>query len=106
MNNVVTCVAVLALAVDRSRADSIYLAVPPDWHLRVLPCRPKGQPRKGDGPEWEYEEKDGRLHLTPSMLATDTQFHTDYHWSCAYIVKPEGVEGYDFFYSQNPTIAK
>ena len=104
MGDLVSCKSVLAKNVDPSREDYLYLCVPPDWRMRIIPCRPKGEPRRTTSAEWEYEEKDGRLHLTPSLLCTDTQFHTEYHWQTDYEVKPDGVGGYDRFYAINPNI--
>jgi hypothetical protein len=50
-----------------------------------------------DRPRWEYRENDGKLIVTPSLLATDTGFHTDYQWECAYEVKPDGVSMPEYF---------
>lgn len=84
MSDEVTCTAVLKRSVDPTRMDSLYLACPPDWKLRILDCRPKGLPRVGR-PEWQYEKRDGKLHLTPSLHCVDTGFHTAGAWSCAYV---------------------
>lgn len=105
MGDLVTCKCVL---VKRDSGDTLYLVVPPCFNLRMIPCVTKGS-KNGDcdslpasRPAWEYEEKDGKLHLAPSLLATDTGFHTDYNWSCDYEVCPEGSEGYEYFNSLNP----
>lgn len=102
MGDLVECKCVLRKVAPEG-ADRLYLAVPPDLHLRIIPCRPKGTPKRGNGAEWEYEEKDGRLHLTPSLRCLDTGFHTDYNWHCAYEVCAEG-DGYDRFYEFNPEL--
>lgn len=101
MGDLVACKAVLVRNVDRSRGDHLYLAVPPDNHLRIIPCAPKGL--KTDERQWEYEEIDGRLHLTPSLLATDTGFHTDYNWSCDF-VSIDDDSGYRKFFELNETL--
>jgi hypothetical protein len=100
MADTVDCKCVLKIG--REGADLLYLVAKPDFNLRILPCRPKGQTQREKRPEWEYEEKDGRLHVTPSLLATDTGFHTAFNWSCDYVACPDGVGGYDHFYSINP----
>lgn len=104
MGDIVHCRCVLKLNVDRTRDDSLFLCVPPDWKARIIPCRPKGQTRRTNGPEWEYEEKDGRLHLTPSLLCTDTKFHTDFNWNVEYEICPANTSFYDHFYAINPGI--
>lgn len=107
MGDLVQCKAVLSKSPEKSANDLLYLAVPPDYRARILPCRPKGEPRRTEGrPEWEYEERDGKLHVRPSMLATDTNFHTDYDWVCDYEVRPEGVGMSEHFEAINPDYPK
>lgn len=96
----VTCTAVLQR--NAGIGDTLYLAVPPDWRLRVLPCREKGRPKMST-PEWEWERlPDGRLQVTPSLLATDTGFHTAGVWQCKYV--EVALNGYTRFQAENPTI--
>lgn len=97
MGDLVTCIAVL------HKGESLYLVCSPDFHLRILPCRIKGE-AKIKIPEWEYEERGGRLHLTPSLLCLDTKFHTDYNWDCAFARCPEDQGAYEYFYSLNPNL--
>jgi hypothetical protein len=105
MGDVVKCRAALSRATDDRRADHLFLVLP-DLRPRILACRPKGTPQREERPEWEYEERDGQLHLTPSLLATDTGFHTDYHWSCAFDLCPDGVGMYEHFYAINQDIPR
>lgn len=97
MGDVITRKCVLDLAADRTRSDYLAIILSPDGYsdFRYIPCRPKGEPRKAGGaPEWEYEIRDGRLHLTPSLLCTDTGFHTDFNWSVAFELRPEGIDAF------------
>ena len=100
MGDVVTCKAVLKKAVDPTRPDFLFLS-PAHQDYRDLPCHEKGKP-KGGTPEWEYEIRGDRLHITPSMHCTDTGFHTDFHWSVAFELKPEGVDAMTHFFAINP----
>lgn len=105
MGDEVKCKAVLSKSPDTTVNDLLYVAVPPDYRARILPCRPKGQPkRSAEGrPEWEYTElPNGKLEVTPSLLCTDTQFHTDGVWTCDYEVRPEGVGMLEHFEAINP----
>lgn len=112
MSDEVSCVCVLKLARDDG-PDSLLLAVPPDWKLRILSCRPKGTPRRGGGaPEWEYRvvrepfNLPGELELDPSMLCSDhpaaSAFHTGNPWRCKYVVA-EGA-AYRRFEAENKRI--
>jgi hypothetical protein len=105
MGDVVQCKAVLSKSPDKSVNDLLYVAVPPDYRARILPCRPRAEPRRAPGgrPEWNYFERpDGKLEVSPSMLCTDTQFHTDNPWICDYEVRPEGVGMSEHFEAINP----
>lgn len=101
MGDLVTCRCVLNT--HNNGKEALYLAVRPDFGLRIIPVRPKGTPKTEWRSEWEYEEKDGRLHLTPSLLCTDTQFHTDYNWSCDF-ERLTANSGYEKFIELNPEI--
>lgn len=75
----------------------------PQGDYRDIPCRPKGLPRRAGGaPEWEYEERDGRLFLTPSLHCTDTGFHTAFDWSVEYEILPAGIGVMDHLFAINP----
>lgn len=111
MSDEVACICVLKRSVKGP--DSLFLAVPPDLKLRILPCRPKGTPRRETGsPEWEYRvirepfNLPGVLELDPSMLCSDhpaeTAFHTGNPWTCKYVVA-EG-SAYRRFYAENKMI--
>ena len=102
MGDLVKCKAVLSKM--SQGADLLFLAIPPDFRPRIIPCRPKGTPQREGRPEWEYEERDARLHLTPSLMATDTGFHTDFNWSCDYVLCPNNGGRYEHFYAVNPGI--
>lgn len=105
MSDTVTCKCVLSKNDPARGADSLFLVCPPDFRPRILPCRPVGTPQRGERPEWQYEEREsGRLRVCPSLLATDTGFHTDYNWVCDYEICPEGIEQYQHFYAINPKI--
>jgi len=91
MGDVITTKAVLAKSVDSSRLDYLYLFTPRDIDRRCpfgIACEPKGETRERMGTRqvWQYEERDGRLHVTPSLLCTDNGFHTDFNWSVDYVV--------------------
>jgi hypothetical protein len=104
MGDLVKCRAVLSKSRDKIANDLLYLAVPPDYRARILPCRPKGEPQRQEGrPEWEYVEKPrGKLEVNPSLLATDTGFHTDNPWTCDYELRLEGVGMSEHFEAINP----
>ena len=107
MGDVITCTAVLVRSNSpepADRCDLLYLDCFDGKGLRVIPCSPAGADgdKVTDRPLWRYEERDGRLHLTPSLHATDSGFHTDYHWSCAFEQCPQEVGGYQHFKSINP----
>jgi hypothetical protein len=103
MGDIVTCSCVLNT--HNNGKESLYLAVRPDFGLRIISLRKKGEPKQEERrPEWEYEEKDGKLHLTPSLHCTDTGFHTDYNWSCDY-ERLTANSGYEKFIEMNPGIA-
>ena len=104
MSDVVRCTAVLQKSADPSRPDHLYLVLPPDFRPRILPCRPKGEARRGDRPEWEYVESNGKLTVEPSLLATDTGFHTSFTWQCDYSIKPCDAAMCDYFDEINPTV--
>lgn len=73
----------------------------PDWH--AIACHAKGTPEPDCGhPVWQYEVRDGRLHLTPSLLDQSTGFHTDYHWSVAFAECPDGRDPFTVFFELNP----
>lgn len=108
----VTCVAVLKLAKEPGANDSLFIAVEPDWKLRILPCRLKGEKRRRSdgGPEWEYKvirpdfNLPGELEVDPSVLCSDTEFHTGNPWRCKYVTAKGAA--YKRFYKENPTIAE
>ena len=102
MGDVVTGKCVLEKNVDPAREDYLAFLIGKDWHY--LPCYARGKPKLGT-PSWEYEEREGRLYLTPSLLDTVTKFHTDYAWNVAYEVKPAGVNAFDFFFQINPELS-
>ena len=102
MSDKVTCKAVLVVANSANASDYIYLECAPDFKLRVIPCRPKGQEKRTEGPEWEYTVEGDRLHVTPSLLCMDTQFHTAYNWDVAFEQCPQETSGYEHFYTLNP----
>lgn len=105
MGDEVKCKAVLSKSPDTTVNDLLYVAVPPDYRARILPCRPKGEPKRSAAgrPEWEYVQlPGGKLEVNPSMLATDTQFHTDNPWTCDYELRPEGVGMSEHFEAINP----
>lgn len=106
MGDIITCVCVLKKSKDRSRPDHLALgtkASEDDSGYREIPCRPRGAKVDNEGKAiWDYEEKDGRLHLTPSLLCLMTGFHTDYHWSVAYEVCPDHLDQMYRFTEINP----
>lgn len=104
MSDIVTCKAILHR--DTNGIGTLWLASPPDWGLYTIPVRPKGTP-KADPQRagWEYEIKDGRLHLQPSLLCLDTKFHTAYNWECDF-VEANSESQFDRFYLENPTITR
>lgn len=107
MSAVVKCKAVLSKSIDGRSADRLFVAVPPDYRPRILPCRPKGTLQREQRPEWEYEERpSGKLRVSPSLLATDTGFHTGNPWDCDYEVCPHDASQFDVFYAINPEISK
>ena len=101
MGDIVTCTAILAKSKDSTKPDRLWVSCPTPEYLRILNCRPSGTPVRGERPE--YEERDGRLHLQPSLLCSDTGFHTEYNWSVAY-AQPESDQ-YDRFFELNPRTA-
>lgn len=105
MSDQVTCVCVLTRSVDPTRSSHLTLMCN-DLAMRTLTCRLVGQPRGTGGPEWEYEERGGKLHIHPSLLCSDTGFHTAYNWVCDYVVRPDGVDSADHFFAVNPSIKR
>lgn len=111
MGDVVSCKCVLklnGLEGAPGTADSLAFVLPSgqgrDWHR--IACYEAGKPEPSCGhPVWKYEKRDGRLHLTPSLLVTTTQFHTDYNWSVDFEECPAGVNEFDYFFSINPEMA-
>lgn len=102
MSDTVTCTAVLSRNSD-TKHGSLFLACSPDWKMRIIPVVPLGQRVPDVKPQWEYEERGGRLHLFPSLLCTDTGFHTGYNWDCAFVETSDGG-AYERFWKENPTI--
>ena len=103
MGDTVTCMAVLQKSVDPDRNGSLYLVTGPEG-LRILPCHPEGRARHGNDAQWNYREDDETLHVHPSLLATDTGFHTDYNWTCQFKECPPGESAYDLFMQLNPGV--
>jgi hypothetical protein len=103
MGDEVTCKCVLGRYT--TGGEYLMLVCSPDFHFRIIPLRPKGDGRT-QTPEWEYEERDGRLHLTPSLLCTDTGFHTGYNWSADFERAADGVDCMERFYELNPDIRR
>ena len=101
MSDIVTCKAVLRKSSKPGVADELFLFA---TGIRIISCHPKGTPASGYRPEWEYEERDGRLYITPSLLCRDTNFHTAFNWDVAYELCPEGDSHYELFYELNPDL--
>ncbi len=74
------------------------------WHW--IACHEKGTPGLTAGvcPQWVYEVRGDRLHLTPSLLDTSDQFHTAYNWDVAFAEKPDGMGAHEFFFVINPDL--
>jgi hypothetical protein len=98
MGDLITLQCVLKKSVDPSRPDRLAVGTKQTEHdngYREISCKPKGSTMVSKDYDekhiWEYEEKDGRLHLTPSLLCTITGFHTDFYWDVAFVLcPPEG----------------
>lgn len=79
------------------------------WNgLAGIPIKRKGQ-TVIDDPEsncWEYEERAGRLHITPSLLTEQRegrpQFHTAFAWDVAFERCPAHEIHYEHFMQLNP----
>lgn len=108
MGDIITCKCVLVLppAHEPQRAGRLYLVAADGKGLRIISAAPAGGDATypGDSPIWRYEIRDGRMHLTPSLLCTDSGFHTDYNWSCDFETCPPEVSGYDRFKALNPGV--
>lgn len=109
MSDIVTCKCVLVTRESVGRftdeyADRLCMRIDQkDSGFRDIPCYKKGRP-KPETPGWEYEIRDGRVHLTPSLNCTDSGFHTDYAWSVAYEECPQGVDWMTHFFAINPDL--
>ena len=101
MGDIVTCKGLLVKSPDPSRPGQLWVACPKPDDIRMLPVRPLGEAQKGERPEWQYSERGGRLHIQPSLLCTDSGFHTDFNWDIAYEVLPPGKDPYDYFHEIN-----
>lgn len=101
MSDIITCKAVLVKEIDHHRPDLLYIATS-DKHLRILHCRPSGSPLRGEHPEWEYEERGGKLFVHPSLLCPMSGFHTAYNWECDYELGDYYADGYRRFFQLNP----
>jgi hypothetical protein len=105
MSDVVHCKCLLKKMSATLGVDLLYLVCPPDFNLRIIPCRPKGEAQRQEKrPEWQYQEIGGRLNLQPSLRCLDTQFHTAFDWSVDYEVCPDGVSAYNRFFALNPSV--
>lgn len=106
MSDIVTCKAVLSRSVDPTRPDYLHLVTAPNDY-RAIPCKPKGRQlaAKYGRPSWQYEERGGRLHITPSLLCTNSGFHTAGNWDVAFAECPEDRRPHDFFFELNPELA-
>jgi len=103
MDDIVFCKCALSKSVDPTRPD--YLGLKADDQYVCIPCKPKGRIMETDNEKpWEYEERDGRLFLTPSLLVkgSGSDFHTSKLWNVAYEVCPDGVDCYNHFKAINP----
>ncbi len=109
MSDIVTCKAVLVPRENSGRftdefPDRLCMVIEEkDSGWRNIPVYKKGR-MKPETPAWEYEERDGRLHLTPSLFCTDSGFHTASQWDVAFSVCPKDGDGFDHFFTVNPDI--
>lgn len=88
------------------KSECLLFRVRGEFHLIYM--RPKGTPvNEGAGrPQWEYEERDGRLHLQPSLLVTagpNKGFHTDYNWNVDFVRPRKRQNPHKLFHKLNPS---
>lgn len=103
MGDVIPYKAVLKKSADHTRPDTLYVATKNgDW--RSIPCRSNPKPGLSpiDGRNWSHRIIGNRIHMAPSLLCTDTLFHTDYNWSVEFEELPPGREPVEFFGAINP----
>ncbi|GEM_PF-6155305 len=73
------------------------------WHW--IACHKKGTPELPTSwPQWEYEVRENRLHLTPSLLDKSDNFHTAFNWDVSFAECPEHRDPFDFFLEMNPEV--
>lgn len=103
MGDAFTCKASLMKSVDPTRPDYLFLS-PKHRDYRNIPCKPKGRiiAAEFDKSLWTYEERDGKLFISPSLLCCDTGFHTDYNWSVEFEICPPGTDSMTHFFQINP----
>jgi hypothetical protein len=101
MADIVTSICVLVTAKE---GEFLYLALPKDGQLVVIPVRPAGKTPKTREPEWSYVEEDGKLYLTPSLYIQDHNFHTAAQWVVLYerFIPTEALSAYEKFEELNP----
>lgn len=109
MSDIVHCIASLKTRESQGRfgdehCDYLCMYIPEkDTGWRNIPVYKKGRP-KPERVAWEYEERDGRLYLTPSLFCTDSQFHTSFAWDVAFSVCPDDRNGIEHVLALNPGI--
>ena len=97
MSDTVTSICVL----NRSKEGEILILALTDGTVTHIAVHEAGGDPKSRDPEWTYEEKDGKLHLSPSLLCEGHNFHTAANWIVVF-ERHDGDNPWDKFYRLNP----